>query len=101
MDNSIQQKLIRGVVEVQVVLTHATFQTEPAGTYVGTAFLVDKNNGLFFTAAHLVCGPTWGFVKSHNYELVSNLISFNNCVLTSISVKLPSPRHYRPRTGPL
>jgi pro-apoptotic serine protease NMA111 len=57
------------MVQVAVRQTRS-YQSSFAGTYQASAFLVNEELGLLFTAAHAVQGPCEGYIISHNDERV-------------------------------
>ncbi|EED22417.1 conserved hypothetical protein [Talaromyces stipitatus ATCC 10500] len=67
IDNSLKRDILKSMVQVAVRQTRA-YQESLAGTYQASAFLVNKQFGLFFTAAHAVNGPCEGYIISHNDE---------------------------------
>ena len=69
IDNSLKRDILKSMVQVAVRQTRS-YQESFAGTYQASAFLVNKELGLFFTAAHAVNGPCEGHIISHNDERV-------------------------------
>jgi hypothetical protein len=59
IDSSLKRAILKSMVQVQVRQTRSYQESFP-GTYQASAFLVDKPNGLFFTASHVVQGPCVG-----------------------------------------
>lgn len=70
IDSSLKRAILKSMVQVQVRQTRSYQESFP-GTYQASAFLVDKPNGLFFTASHVVQGPCEGYIISHNDERVN------------------------------
>lgn len=69
IDSSLKSDILKSMVQVAVRQTRS-YQESLAGTYQASAFLVNKEFGLFFTAAHAVNGPCEGYIISHNDERV-------------------------------
>uniref|UniRef100_A0A093VFT8 Pro-apoptotic serine protease n=1 Tax=Talaromyces marneffei PM1 TaxID=1077442 RepID=A0A093VFT8_TALMA len=67
IDSSLKRDILKSMVQVAVRQTRS-YQESLAGTYQASAFLVNKELGLFFTAAHAVNGPCEGYIISHNDE---------------------------------
>ncbi|OKL60793.1 hypothetical protein UA08_03175 [Talaromyces atroroseus] len=67
IDTSLKRDILKSMVQVAVRQTRS-YQSSFAGTYQASAFLVNQDFGLFFTAAHAVQGPCEGYIISHNDE---------------------------------
>lgn len=84
IDSSLKRDILKSMVQVAVRQTRS-YQESLAGTYQASAFLVNKEFGLFFTAAHAVNGPCEGYIISHNDERVLSLpVSLCTSMLTGI-----------------
>lgn len=85
IDSSLKRDILKSMVQVAVRQTRS-YQESLAGTYQASAFLVNKEHGLLFTAAHAVNGPCEGYIISHNDERVylTSLLSLSYSVLTEI-----------------
>lgn len=68
-ESSLKRDILKSMVQIAVRQTRA-YQDSLAGTSQASAFLVNREFGLFFTAAHAVNGPCEGYIISHNEERV-------------------------------